>query len=177
MIGRCVHIGDFSDWVNVFKPGTGTITIWENVGGARGAKIYTLKGIPLTPGPLVAVIKVAASVTKNVSAYWPPSLPDSIETIAASYVNTGTTSKVRLFNLSPDTVQAGMASSASGSKEIASDVSYGLGSAWVPQPTAALTYGFKDDLSGKALTTRSLTPATPPCVYVYIRSVSIYSVI
>ena len=56
-------IGDFSDWVNVFKPGTGTITIWENTGGVRGAQIYTLKGIPLTPGPLVAVIKVAASVS------------------------------------------------------------------------------------------------------------------
>jgi hypothetical protein len=40
---------DFSDWSNVFKPGTGTITIWENVGGQRGAQIFQLKGIPLTP--------------------------------------------------------------------------------------------------------------------------------
>jgi hypothetical protein len=50
---------DFSDWVNVFKPGSGTITIWENVGGVRGAQIYSLPKIPLTPGPLLVVIKVA----------------------------------------------------------------------------------------------------------------------
>ena len=36
--------------VNVFKPGTGTITVWENSGGQRGAVLYQLKGIPLTPG-------------------------------------------------------------------------------------------------------------------------------
>jgi hypothetical protein len=88
--------------VNVFKPGTGTITVWENTGGTRGAQLYQLKGIPLTPGPLVVVIKVAASVTANASAYWPPALPDAIETIAASYVDTDPTSKVRLFNLAPD---------------------------------------------------------------------------
>ena len=48
--------------VNLFKPGTGTITVYENTGGSRGAQMYQLKGIPLTPGPLVVVIKVAASV-------------------------------------------------------------------------------------------------------------------
>ena len=37
---------DFSDWVNKFKPGKGTITVWENTGGARGAQLYQLKGIP-----------------------------------------------------------------------------------------------------------------------------------
>ena len=66
--------GDFSDWVNVFKPGKGTITIYENTGeppryrrhlgcillkmpaislltgGTRGKSLYQLKGIPLTPG-------------------------------------------------------------------------------------------------------------------------------
>ena len=85
---------DFSDWVNVFKPGIGTITVWENTGGTRGPQLYQLEGIPLTPGPLV--IKVAASVTAkaNASAYWPPALPDSVETIAASYVDTDDTSKV-----------------------------------------------------------------------------------
>jgi hypothetical protein len=57
----CYHIAaepqfaDFSDWVNVFKPGTGTITVWENQGGKRGDKIYSQSGIPLTPGPLVTV--------------------------------------------------------------------------------------------------------------------------
>jgi hypothetical protein len=44
-----------AQWVNVFKPGKGTITIWENTGGTRGAQLYQLKGIPLTPGPLVVV--------------------------------------------------------------------------------------------------------------------------
>ena len=44
---------DFSDWVNVFKPGTGTITVYENTGGKRGAQVYTQSKLPLTPGPLV----------------------------------------------------------------------------------------------------------------------------
>ena len=83
---RCSRVlYQFSDWVNVFKPGTGSITIWENVGGQRGAQIYQLDHIPLTPGPLVVVIKVAASQVTNASGFWPPSLPDAIETIAASY--------------------------------------------------------------------------------------------
>jgi hypothetical protein len=42
--------------------------VWENTGGTRGAQIYQLKGIPLTPGPLMVVIKVAASQTANASA-------------------------------------------------------------------------------------------------------------
>ena len=74
--------GDFSDWVNIFKPGKGTITIWENSGGKRGAKLYSLGNIPLTPGPLLATIKVAQSQAPKV--VWPPSLPDNIETIAVS---------------------------------------------------------------------------------------------
>ena len=108
--------GDFSDWVNVFKPGKGTITIYENTGGTRGKSLYQLKGIPLTPGepcaldgercanvlrgcrafagPLVVVIKVASSVVKEPAKYWPPALPDAVETIAASYVQTATSSKV-----------------------------------------------------------------------------------
>ena len=75
--------GDFSDWVNVFKPGKGTITVWENSGGVRGKQIYQLNGIPLTPGPLVVVVKVASSLVAQPSKFWPPTLPDSIETIAA----------------------------------------------------------------------------------------------
>jgi hypothetical protein len=82
--------------------------------------------------------------------------------VAASYVDTDPVSKVRLFNLSPDTVKAGMTSSANGTKEIASGVAYGLGSDWVPQPTKALAFGFVDDISGKSLTSHSLTPAAPP---------------
>ena len=85
----------------MFKPGTGTITIWENTGGTRGAVLYTKKEIPLTPGPLMVVIKVASSQAANKTGYWPPALPDSIETIAASYVESASMSKLRLFNLSP----------------------------------------------------------------------------
>lgn len=91
--------------VNVFKPGTGSIKIWENVGGTRGPLLYTLDHIPLTPGPLVVVVKVAASQVANGSGYWPPSLPDAVETIAASYVQSTASSSMRLFNLSPDTKQ------------------------------------------------------------------------
>jgi hypothetical protein len=68
-------------------PDQGTITIWENKGGTRGAQLYQLKGIPLTPGPLVVVIKVAQSQAFNASGpapFWPPRIPDNVETIAAS---------------------------------------------------------------------------------------------
>jgi hypothetical protein len=27
------HFGDFSGWVNIFKVGTGTFTVWESTGG------------------------------------------------------------------------------------------------------------------------------------------------
>jgi hypothetical protein len=146
----------------LFKPGTGTITVYENTGGTRGAQLYQLKGIPLTPGPLVVVIKVAASVTANASAYWPPALPDSIETIAASYVDTDPTSKVRLFNLAPDVKAAGMSCSANGTAEIASNIAFSLGSEWQPVPTESATYTFTDDITKKALTSKTLTPAAAP---------------
>lgn len=47
--------------------GSGTITVWENVGGKRGAQLYELPGIPLTPGPLLVVVKVAASQVRFAS--------------------------------------------------------------------------------------------------------------
>jgi hypothetical protein len=46
-------------------------------------------------------LKVASSLAGKPEKYWPPTLPDSIETIAASYVQSQKSSKVRLFNLSP----------------------------------------------------------------------------
>ena len=73
-----------AQWVNIFKPGKGTITVFENSGGARGTQLYTLTGIPLTPGPLLVVVKVASSQVANTSGFWPPNRPDSIETISAS---------------------------------------------------------------------------------------------
>ena len=151
--------------MNVFKEGKGTITIWENTGGTRGAQIFQLKGIPLTPGPLVVVVKVASSLVKQPAKYWPPSLPDCVETIAASYVQSQQTSKVRLFNLSPDTQVAGMSCSANGTAEIASNVRYSLGSDWSEVPTQAETYTIKDDLSGKTLVSKQETPPAAPLGY------------
>lgn len=117
--------------MNVFKPGTGDIIVWEtDQSGTRGKQVFELTGIPLTPGPLVVVLKVASSQVANASGYWPPTLPDSVETIAASYVQSAVSSSIRLFNLSPDTKQAGMGCSAnaSSSAEIVDKVDYSLGS-------------------------------------------------
>ena len=139
--------------------GSGTITVWENVGGKRGAQVCKLPGIPLTPGPLLVVVKVAASQVKNVSGFWPPSRPDAIETIAASYVDTDSSSKVRLLNLAPGIRQAGMTL---GGKEIASNVAFGLGSSWVKVSNASAAYGFVDDLTKKTLATKTVTPAAAP---------------
>jgi hypothetical protein len=95
----------YSDWVNVFQPGTGTITIYENDGGTRGKQLYQIDKIPLTPGPLVVALKVANDQDPTKSAnFWPPSEPDQVETIAASYVPPKPgQSSVRLFNLAPST--------------------------------------------------------------------------
>ena len=35
--------------MNVFKAGRGTVTVWESSGGQKGAQLYKLSGIPLTP--------------------------------------------------------------------------------------------------------------------------------
>lgn len=192
--------GSFSDWTNVFRPGTGQITVWENVGGKRGAQLYQLQHIPLTPGPLVVVLKVAASQAQNVSGYWPPNLPDAIETIAAScvgafpkpmflqvtgrshccpqvllcqarltvctcvcsarrYVQGANTSKVRLFNLSPDTKGCGMTV---GGVAAASNIPYSLGSAWLPVPATPGAFTFTDSTSKKTLVTKTVTPPAAP---------------
>ena len=158
---------DFSDWVNIFKPGTGTITIWENENGKRGAQLYKLSKIPLTPGPLVVVIKVAQSQAFNASGpepFWPPRVPDNVETIAASYVQPGTGGKVRLFNLSPDTKVAGMSVTSGTPKVLAKNVQYSLGSNWFPVPVTSQTYSFSDSLTNKVLTTRVETPPPSPLV-------------
>lgn len=167
------------------------------MGGQRGAQIYQLDHIPLTPGPLVVVIKVAASQVKNTSGFWPPSLPDAIETIAASYgtppllapdsanlvplsslrlispsplhcvrvfcfrssVDTDPSSKVRLFNLAPGTISAGMTLSG---KPIATNVAYGVGSSWMKVATVSSAFSFVDDVSKKTLATKTVTPAAAP---------------
>ena len=100
-----------------------------------------------------------SSQVKNASGFWPPSRPDAIETIAASYVDTDSSSKVRLLNLAPGTVQAGMTLAG---KEIVSDVAFGLGSDWVKVSSSSLAFGFVDDLSKKTLATKKVTPAAAP---------------
>lgn len=107
----------------------------------------------------MAVLKVAASQVANSTAFWPPTLPDSVETIAASYIDTDPSSKIRIFNLSPTTEAAGMTLNG---KEIASSVAYGSGSTWVNVPTAAAQFGFVDDVSRKTLASKAITPAAPP---------------
>ena len=76
-------------------------------------------------------MKVAQSQAFNSSSgpqlFWPPRVPDNVETIAASYVQKGTGGKVRLFNLSPDTKISGMAITSGTAKKLGESV---LGS-WV----------------------------------------------
>lgn len=61
------------------------ITVKEH---GTGSVLLSTK-IPLTPGPLVVVIKDS----------WPPKEPKNVETIAASFVPPTNGSAVRLFNL------------------------------------------------------------------------------
>ena len=51
VVGRVGRVGcvSSSQWVNIFKPGKGTITLWENIAGTRGKQLFKLSGIPLTP--------------------------------------------------------------------------------------------------------------------------------
>ena len=83
----------FSDWSQTFKVGPSSIEI-----SSAGKTLLTVS-MPLTPGPLVVVVKDD----------WPPSKPSAIETIAASYnpVPKGQAG-VRLFNLSPDKTSQGI---------------------------------------------------------------------
>ena len=134
----------YSNWVNVFEPGAGSITIWENTGGATGKMLYHLDHIPLTPGPLVVALKVAGDQDPTIPGkYWPPTEADQVETIAASYVpQKNGNASLRLFNLSPDTKVAGMSSS--GSTAI-SEVKFGLGSKWQAFPVGGQNFQFFDD--------------------------------
>lgn len=141
----------------MFKPGSGTITFWENINGKRSAtELYSLSGIPLTPGPLMVVLKVdQALFAANTSAMWPPRSNAAIETIASSYIED--VPKARLFNLSPDTKIAGMAS---GGTKLASNVHYSLGSPWHTIQNATMRFSFTDDLTNTELVARNIAP--PP---------------
>ena len=114
---------------------------------------------------MVVVLKVASSLVAEPAKFWPPALPDCVETIAASYVQSQNTSKVRLFNLSPDTKVAGMICSADGATELASNVRYSLGSTWHEVPTESASFTAKDDLTGKVLVSKTETPPAAPLGY------------
>ena len=151
---------NYSNWVNVFKSGSGTLTLFENIGGQRGARILYTKEIPLTPGPLVVAVKVALNQDpSDPSKYWPPNEPDQIETIAASYPPTTGQASVRLFNLSPDTKSAGMTSDGAGAAKISS-VPYSLGSKWESFPLSQQTFSIVDDDTTPALPVRFLSEFT-----------------
>ena len=58
-----------------------------------------------------------------------------------------------------------MKSTLNGSKELVSEVSYGLGSSWVTVATESSTFSFLDDLESQTLTTRTETPPAAPLGY------------
>jgi hypothetical protein len=74
-------------------------------------------------------------------------------------VSSKTSAAVRLFNLSPDTKDAGMNL---GPKSLVKDVAFSLGSAWVDVPTASGDYTFQDDLTAKQIATLTHTPPAAP---------------
>ena len=152
---------NYSNWVNVFKSGSGTLTLFENVGGQRGARTLYSKEIPLTPGPLVVAVKVALNQDpSDPSKYWPPSEPDQIETIAASYPPATGLASVRLFNLSPDTKTAGMTSDGAGAATISS-VPYSLGSKWESFALGQQIFRIVDDFASPAVPVRRPSKPTP----------------
>ena len=94
----------------------------------------------------------------------PPTEPDQVETIAASYVPPATgDASVRLFNLSPDTKLAGMTSDRAGAATI-SDVHFSLGSEWLGFPLGQQTFTIVDDdpTPSKTLLRVSQSPVGPP---------------
>ena len=150
--------GEYSDWVSIFRGGSGTIVIKDH---ASGQKLLTTT-IPLTPGPLVVVIKDS----------WPPKEAKNVETIAASFVPPKTGSKVRLFNLANDVQFAGLWDS--GGQQLADEVQYSLGSAWAAVPSAKQLFSAVSDTSNGTngsmplaapLATVSFAPPAAPQVF------------
>jgi hypothetical protein len=140
--------GQFSGWVQDFENGQGTIDVYDSQGTLLLSTV-----IPLTPGPLVVVVKDT----------WPPHNSSNVDTIAASYVPTIVGSGVRLFNLSPDTF---MASMSSGGSTLASNIEYGLGSGWYQVPSGvSMPFTATDALTGATLATDSFVPPNAPYVF------------
>eukprot|EP01062_Namystynia_karyoxenos_P005974 TRINITY_DN1207_c0_g1_i1.p1 TRINITY_DN1207_c0_g1~~TRINITY_DN1207_c0_g1_i1.p1 ORF type:complete len:552 (+),score=195.16 TRINITY_DN1207_c0_g1_i1:80-1657(+) len=152
-----VKFGEFSKWVSAFDVGTGTITVWENVGGTRGQKLLTVPDLPLTPGPLVVVLK-CPEPTESAHPCWPPQDPQlgaSIETIAASYSPEASGSKVRLFNLAAGAKTASL-TLAGGNGTLASSIKFGQGSDWMQVPVSGDKFTATD--GSKAIATSTVTP-------------------
>ena len=110
--------GEGCAWEESFSVGTGVVTV------TSGGKTIAEREVQLTPGPLVVVLH----------GTWPVSFDTSIEAIAASYVEPpASMAGVRLFNLSPNTVEAGWSRDG---QTVANGVAYLTGSDWTPmQPT------------------------------------------
>ena len=159
------HFGEFSGWVDEFTVGTGTFTVWESSGGTKGSQLMSTQ-IPLTPGPLVVVIKDACPDRdvpgSKCGAAWPPTKPTAVETIAASFVPPKTGSAIRLFNLAADIHSAGLTNGAK--KVLVSDVKFTLGSVWMPIPASADSFTATDKSQAK-IVTATMTPPDAPQVF------------
>ena len=105
--------------------------------------------IPLTPGPLVVVVKDT----------WPPKEAKNVEAIAASFPVPTNGSAVRLFNLASDVPSAGLKS---GAKTLADGIKYTLGSTWAPVSAEQQTFTAVSDAGGASLATATTTPPTAP---------------
>ena len=142
----------FSDWSQTFQVGKATIAI------SSGGKELVSVDLPLTPGPLVVVVKDD----------WPPNKTSNIETIAASYnpVKKGEAG-VRLFNLGPDPASYGIGMRAN-EKTFANGVRYSLGSTWsdVGVADVAQTYSVFDDSGGVLATLKYAPPRGASTIWV-----------
>lgn len=63
---------------------------------------------------------------------------------------------------------AGMSSSANGSKPLASNVAFSLGSPWYAVPAESQTFSFTDDLTKKVISSKKETPPAAPLGYTNI---------
>jgi len=108
--------------------------------------------IPLTPGPLVVAVKDR----------WPPNYGAAVETIAASYVPPEQRSGVRLFNLSPDSVAAGMKIA---NVTAVRNIKYSTGSPWVPVDVESTEFEAFVDSTEADLCSVTVTPPEPPLVF------------
>jgi hypothetical protein len=143
------RFGQFSDWVSVFSGGKGTITLKDHASGAT----LLSTSIPLTPGPLVVVVKDT----------WPPKEAKNVEAIAASFVPPANGSAVRLFNLASDVPSAGL--HGDGGKVLANGIKYTLGSDWAPISSDQQTFTAVSDAGGATLATAQTTPPAAPEVF------------